>query len=565
MRKILYVIFLFIIITTINVSANTIYSIDMNIYLDEMGNANITERWDVLGSDGTEWYKPLRDLGQSEISDFTVSMDGKQLERKNWNINESLSQKAGYYGINYNNGDTELCFGKSDFNRHTFVLQYNISNYIFNTSDAQVLYWTLFPKFQNVDFKLVNITIKSFYDFPDTLDVWGYGYQGYAYVEDGIIKITNEDYPSMNNKYVVALVKFPINTFNTSYKTNRFKTFDDVYKASNEGTFSYDYETTTSSKTSKISNFINKILSLLFYLIFFIPIIISIIVAKNSGYGYINNKKIDKKNTPYFRDIPCDKNIYYANALIYLNNFGYKESNILGAIILKWIREDKIKFKKEEGGFLKKEKGIIDLTLKPTFNDAKEEKLFNQMYTASKDGILEPKEFERWARNNYSSFFSTLSNFKDSEIRRLKENNMIYKRNNKNECKKKNVMNDEIYTQSTRLYGLKRFLEDFSSIDTKETLEVKLWDEYLMFAYLFGIADKVAKQIKNLYPDLMEQNNFDYDSILIINSISRSTVSAASSARRAAENYSSGGGGFSIGGGGGGSFGGGGFSGGGSR
>ena len=567
MKKLLYIISIFIVTTIVNVSANTIYSIDMDIYLDEMGNASITETWNVKGSDGTEWYKPLRDLGSSELSNFTVSMDGTPLERKKWNINESLSQKAGFYGINYNGVDTELCFGKTDYKNHTFVLKYNLSNYIFNTSDAQVLYWTLFPKFQNVDFKIVNITIRSFYNFPDTLDVWGYGYQGYAYVEDGVIKLTNIDYPSMNNQYAVALVKFPVNTFNTMYRTNRFTTFDDVYKAANEGSYTYNYDDygTNNSEKSKTFNFVQNVISLFFFLIFFIPLIIILIAVKNNGYGYINNKQIDKKKVPYFRDIPCNKDIYYANALIYLNNFGYKESNILGAIILKWIREDKIGFRKQESGFFKKEKGVLDLTLNPTFDNENEQKLFDKMYTASKDGILEPKEFERWARNNYSSFFSTLSSFKDDEIKRLKENNMIYKRKDKTECNKKNVMNDEIYTQSTRLYGLKKFLDDFSNINTKETMEVKIWDEYLMFAYLFGIADKVAKQIKNLYPDLMEQNNIDLDTILIINSISTNTAHAASSARSAAESYSSGGGGFSSGGGGGGSFGGGGFSGGGSR
>ena len=573
MKKIFYIIAIFISLIYVNVSANTIYSIDMDIYLDENGNANITEVWNVKGHDGTEWYKPLRDLGESELSNFTVSMDGNPLKRKTWNVNESLKEKAGYYGINYHNGDTELCFGKSDFNNHTFTLKYNLSNYVFNTNDAQVLYWTLFPKFQNVDFQVINITIKSFYDFPDTLDVWGYGYQGYAYVENGVIKLTNVDYPSMNGHYAVVLVKFPVNTFKTTYRNNRFNTFDDVYKASNEGTHKYDYSnnynnssySNNSNKKNSVTELIKKFFGIIFHVVFLIPIFLTSIILKNSGYGYINNKKIDKKNTPYFRDIPCNKDIYYANTLIYLNSFGYKESNILGAIILKWIREDKIGFKKEEKGLLKKEKGILDLTLKPTFDNLNEQKLFDKMYTASKDGILEPKEFERWARNNYTSFFNTLSNFKDDEIRRLKSNNMIYKRTNKSECKKKNVMNDEIYNDSIKLYGLKKFLDDFSNIDTRETMEVKIWDEYLMFAYLFGIADKVAKQIKNLYPDLMEQNDFDYDSIIIINSISRGTVSAASSARSSAEHYSSGGGGFSIGGGGGGSFGGGGFSGGGSR
>ena len=127
-------------------------------------------------------------------------------------------------------------------------------------------------------------------------------------------------------------------------------------------------------------------------------------------------------------------------------------------------------------------------------------------------------------------------------------------------------MDDKIYEDSTRLYGLKKFLQEFSSINTKETLEVHIWEEYLMFAYLFGIADQVAKQLKNLYPELLEQNqNMDYTTIMMINHFSTTTVSAASNARARAENYHAGGGGFGVGGGGGGAIGGGGFSGGGGR
>jgi len=125
-------------------------------------------------------------------------------------------------------------------------------------------------------------------------------------------------------------------------------------------------------------------------------------------------------------------------------------------------------------------------------------------------------------------------------------------------------MNDKIYNDSVELYGLKKYLLEFSSMNTKEVMEVKLWDEYLMFAYLFGIADKVAKQLKDMYPEILEQTDmngnvmFDYDMFMFVNHISMRSVSAASNARAAAESYSSGGGGFSSGGGGGGSFGGGG-------
>jgi hypothetical protein len=91
-------------------------------------------------------------------------------------------------------------------------------------------------------------------------------------------------------------------------------------------------------------------------------------VAK-SGYGYKNNKTIDKKNVPMFREIPCNKNIYYANALIKLNNFDYKETNIFGAIILKWLRNNKISFINKEVGIFNKETTVIDLTKNPVFDN----------------------------------------------------------------------------------------------------------------------------------------------------------------------------------------------------
>ena len=557
-----------------NVKANEIKSIDVDMYINKDGSADITEKWNVDGSDGTEWYHPFRDLGDTKITNYTVTMDNRPLEYKTWNINESLQQKRGYYGINYTSTDTELCFGKYDYEPHVFVLKYHVDNLIFNTSDAQVLYWTFFSKFQNVNFKAYSITIKSYYEFPDSLDVWGYGYKGYAYVNSGVASFSNSEDSTMNGNYVVGLIKFPTNTFETNFKLSRFSTFDQVLKAANEGTTKYDYGSSSSSNSNsytKSPSFFNNVLRLIGGLFTYIVIaagaVFGGIKISQNGYGYKNNRTIDKNNVPNFRDIPCEKNIYYANALMFLNNFGYNETNILGAIILKWIKQEKVTFIKQNVGIFKKEQNCLDLRKEATFTaGSEEEKLYNIMKEASGDGILEPKEFGKWAKRHYDQFFRVFKNLKNNEVTRLQNEGHIYPRKDKEECKKKNVMDDKIYEDSVQLWGLKKFLQEFASMDTKEAIEVHLWDEYLMFAYLFGIADKVAKQFKNLYPELMEQNpNMDYTTIMMINSFSATTVSAATSARSAAESYSGGGGGFSVGGGGGGSIGGGGFSGGGSR
>ena len=525
--------------------ADSIYNVNMDISIDKTGTASIKETWTVQADSGSEWYKTMYDLGESSLTNYEVTMDGEKLTYKDWDVNESMSEKAGYYGINNTSNGIELCFGKSDYSSHTFVLTYNLTNYIFNTDDSQVLYWTLLPK---VTCQHFSVNVRSYYEFPDTLDVWGYGYKGYSYVKDGIIQMSDEN--GVSDEYVVLLAKFPKDTFDTNYKVSGYDTFDDVLTIAKQGSYKQDYS------NGNLFDDIDVLLNLLWIFIAFICISRSI----QPKYGYKDNKKITKDNSPMFRDIPCNKDIYYANALVYLNDFSSKKSNtnILGAIILKWVREKKIGFKNEQKGVFNKETSVLDLTMNPTFDNESERSLFSMMSKASKDGYLESKEMEKWCRKHYSEFLKLFDKINDSYVNKLKSENHIYTRSSKSECKYKNVMDDDIYNESKKLFGLKLYLQEFARMDTKEVMEVHLWDEYLMFAYLFGIADKVAKQLKNMYPEVIEQEDFNYDTFVFINSISTTGVYAASAARSAAQNYSGGGGGFSSGGGGGGSFGGGG-------
>ena len=78
MRKVCYFLFgLSLMLVASIVDANTIKSIDVTMELDKMGNAKVTEVWDMNITEGTEVYKPIGDLGNGDISNFRVSMNGK--------------------------------------------------------------------------------------------------------------------------------------------------------------------------------------------------------------------------------------------------------------------------------------------------------------------------------------------------------------------------------------------------------------------------------------------------------------------------------------------------------
>ncbi len=547
MKKIYYLLTIIFTFSFINVFAKgDVYKIDMNIYLEENGDMRVSEVWDVKADNTTEWFKQIFNLNNQEIRDYHVSMDGMPLTYKDWNINESLSEKAGFYGKRTVDDGYELNFGVYDYNRHQFNISYTLSNAIFNTGDAQVLIGQIINKMPGFNFKDFSVVISSFYSFPDDLGVWGTGYKGLAYVNNGRIYLSNVENPEMGeNSYVSVLAKFPLNTFKTDYVDNRYENFENVKSAFMEGTFVYK------------DSLIKRILSIVLPIAGFLGITgLIIYFARLYGYGYKDNKKINKKETPAFRDIPCNKDIFYANSLIKLNNFNYKETNIFGAVILKWVKEDKVRFIKEEknGLFKNKESYSIDLSSNPTFQNKAEQKIFDMMYEASGDGILESNELKKWARIHASEFMNTFKKVEEMGIDKLKEEKHIYKRTSKSECKSKNVMDDMMYEDSKRLLGLKIFLDEFSNIKERETIEVKLWDEYLMFAYLFGIADKVFDQLKKLYPEVIQENMDTYNSVLMAQTFSRDTINSAVAAARS---YSAGGGGFSTGGGGGGGFGGG--------
>lgn len=280
MKKFLLFILMLFVLGPISVSADQIYNIDMNIFIEQNGSAHVTEIWDVQASSGEEWCKLFANLENVDISNVYVELDGLRLTNDKWKPNGSLKDKARAYGINHTSKGMELCFGKIDKERHTFKFGYDIANYIVNTSDGQVLYHVLA---QNVKADKFYADIMLYYSAPDNFEVWGYGYDGNAYVEGG--KLVFSKYDTLNNDYVVALAKFPADTFHTEYKVSKFNSFKDVVEdAKNAG---YEY-----SKVFK-SGFKFIFLDFLFILIgiFVVLLTIEFIVRHKTGKSLLKNEK----------------------------------------------------------------------------------------------------------------------------------------------------------------------------------------------------------------------------------------------------------------------------------
>lgn len=543
----------------LKVDANSISSINMDIYIDQNGTAHITETWEADLNSGTEGYKPYYNLGNARITNFYVTENSIEYQEITpWNTHADFNQKKYKYGINYIDNGLELCWGIGSYGKHKYQLNYNIEGFVLAAKDADIVYWNLIP--YELSSKPSNVTIKIYSEekYSDTLDVWGYGnYGGTAYVYDGVIEMSSEGELD-SHEYMTILVKFPKGTFQT-YNSNE-NNFDYYFQLAEEVTKKY-------KKDIPFSQIIYYIIIIVFNVGIGLIIFWTTNALDKFSVKKINNKRIavtteDKKlprNIPNNRDIPFNKDIFRAYIIAECYDINSKKEDFLGAILLKWLLEDKIKLIRGK----KISDTSIDMTGNPKFTNELESELFEMMKKASGDNILQSKEFEKYCNKNYSKIYKWYDKVLYNEVEKLKIENKVKDYEEKVAkiiSVKALVLDSSTKEDAIKLKGLKNFLEEFSRIDDKEAIEVKLWEYYLIYAQILGIAEKVEKQFKKLYPELYNEkfSGYTYDEIFFIRSVGVRAAKSATTSKSRAESYSSGGGGFSSGGGGGGSFGGGG-------
>ena len=547
MKKLIKTIFLaiFLLLLSSKVHASSINSITMDIYIDSNGNANVTEVWDCKPTSGTEAYHPYYNLGNSKITNLTVSENGIEYTSLNkWNTSGTLDSKKNKCGINKISNGVELCWGIGSYSSHKYTVKYTITNFVSALTDSQMVYWTLIPQNMSDSIGRAYIKIYSNFNIPSTTDVWGYGnYGGTAYVYNGYIEMESDGRLS-TNEYMTILVKFPTGTFNTSNKLNN--DFNYYYNMAEEGSTAYVDEYSGNVFTSVLSYIVT------YLIVYMLPIFIPMFIIARKGH--IDNFdsviisdywKKNKNGLDYYRDIPCNKDIFKAYYVGYKYKIIKNKTDLLGAVLLKWIKEGKCSSEKRlVGKFRPKEETCIILQENITFDTDFEKKLHSMLYEASGDGVLEKKELEKWCNRRYTRFFTWFSDILSQEKSYLINEEKIISQESKSLgvlTLKKFYTTKELDEEAMKLKALKKYLLDYTLIKDREAIEVHLFDEYLMYAQLLGIAAKVAKQFKDLYPELIEQSSYDYNDVIFIHSFSQSGVNSATTARARAQSYSGGG------------------------
>lgn len=252
---------------------------------------------------------------------------------------------------------------------------------------------------------------------------------------------------------------------------------------------------------------------LICFAILFLFIYILILFSHHLSKKKIQKKKIESPDTvPYFRDIPCDSieeafwiGTYYG----IITNI----SDFIGAMLLKWIKEDHLDVEEDEYG-----KTIIDMNKLFKTDIGIESSIYVKLLACSgPNRILEEKEFQKFFQNNESVVKKIFEQMSREVKSSLIEKGLLIRKVDDN-GRETFITTKALDEKALQLCGLKRFLDDFSNMETRESIQVHLWDEYLIYAQMFGMADKVEKELEDVYPDYIKLVRLNNMKIALVSS-----------------------------------------------
>ena len=532
-------------------AANQVNTMDIQVVIYEDGSMYVTQVWEGDFNEGTESYIPMNAPDYPTASQLTVSdQNGSYETVSDWNIDWSFEEKARKCGIHDTDSGYEICFGISRYGQNRYAIEYKLDNAVGGYSDRDGVHFRFVNDGMNTTPTDVKVEIRLADGTPitdETADIWGFGYDGQVEFSDGAILAYTES-PIAPENHVTVLFSLEKGILSPSRQEQG--SFEEVKETAFSGS---DYDD-TGEEVSTFEAIVTMLLSM------GLPIGLMI------WFFRMKKKRAEKKRQRfterfgYFRDIPNDGNLSATYALGRLFDV-CEDGAILSTGMLRLIQLGCLfPVETQHVGLMGQTRETVSLRLVGS-NHSSMNEYDEYLYTvlesaAGSDSTLQAKELEHFASQNDKLLRAYIQKCENAGRTWL----------NQKICLKRWDMPAKLTDLTPtgeqelgELMGLKRYLTDFSLIAERGVKEMPIWRELLTYAMLFGIADQVAEQMKELYPQISAELTDYSGSMAAAYSYHYLLYSNMKQAeqRREQEKRSGGGGGFASLGGGGGFIGGG--------
>lgn len=598
-------------------------SLDYNVEVKNNGDMDIIETWDINIRETNTLFKDF-DIDYSKysgISNVKVSIidSGEEKFLKEIYKEQYHVDKGCYYGLPIkNNSQFEIAWnvGLDDSSAsRTYKIYYTVKNAVKVYNDCTELYWQFLGTDNQIPGKNITGRIKlpKKVDDIEKLRVWGHGS-----LTGEITKVGNDlvefNMPKLSrNSMLEVRIVTEENIYDMSDNKHNNNYLDSILSEEKKWADEANAERESARNTKKIiiGILIICILINIFFVVFFIRKIRGYIKSrKELKEKYANNLNELK----YFREIPNEEISTPARALYLYKfenikpNFTQSEiSKIFSATILDLSLKKIIHFEPIEKNDIK----IVLDDKRETLDLPDDEKRVHKTLLEAIEGkdSITTKEFKKFAKKNYNLIYARFiglgrlmekntDNMLDNTKKQISEQIESKQRKylllfclsfilmfvipifptipiglitcifvlSKN-LKAFSILNEEGMAEAQKWRGLKNYMTDYSLLKERLVPDILLWEKYLVYATVFGVAEKVIKQLKIVHPEMFTAENTYYsygywniitNSSLGIESFTKfssdienvysSAISSYNAANSIDTSSSGGGGGFSSGG-----------------
>lgn len=482
----------------------------INVVINDLGNARVEEIHDVIIPErATEGFLTMNNLQGSDVGELAVSDENgiPFTAVQPWRTNLSREEKAFKCGINNTSEGKELCWGVGTPGKHLHNIHYTITRLVKSYEDFDGFLFTFYEASHPFAKHLKMVISKENGSFsPEDTRVWAFNFYGTIFVKDGKIVVETTRPFSIEGEKINVMVEFDKGLFHPA--TQVMKTFyKSVKREAFKGSDYTDLEKEKGAQQSSpldsgsgVSGILDTLHDLLlFVLTLALPVaVIFFFVAIYGTIGYTNEMKrlfgnSRGKMMDWYRDIPFGGDIQKtANVLCTIDSKLCSKDIVRKAYILRMLYNKQLHITIEHNE--KGEMAEVFQVEMPLGTEIKDDHnhnypLFLQTFlygAAGADHKLQPKELEAYAKN------------KTLKLRPLarKMVNSLRPLDGKLEALTKEDV--------TQVFGFRKYLEEFTLTAERDLKETGLWKEYMVYAYLYGIADKVGNELGKVFPDVAQ-------------------------------------------------------------
>lgn len=507
------IVFLFI-VPTVSAEENKIESIHIDIELHDNGSATIQETRQMETYEDTELYIELKNLQDSELLDFQVE---GFTEEPNWNIEDSFAEKANEYGVIETDDGYELAWGITEYGTPEYHLSYSLSNLVRGLEDGDALLWN-FDTFLSIPTDRMTLEISA--PFPleeELLEYYGFGFEGPMEVQEGSLRWTGYGLDDRND--ITVLMQFPAGTFQTATQVDM--TLAEQREMATEGS-SYNEE--------------GPMPLWAIVLISAVGVLGIGAAAGGTAYG-IRGRNIRKANNHFYPMEMIKENQgkmsqnppkmeadigKYSAILSKVSVAGGGFSEYFFAYLLLWSLEDRIQIEtSERDRFIFGPKTEAKLFIRNFEEAVKINQLSFSEYidlfemgestleevmwsilveAANYEGEVEGKEIEKWSTDNGSEVAELVQMMEVVSLEWLEENDYlkVYKVKEWGVSFTVNELTKKGHTLATSFVQYDNFIKDIKEVSLADYAQ---WHELIVWAALFGRAEKTVEHLEEFHPE----------------------------------------------------------------